>query len=365
MTSKNRYGVVNVVWGTEFTRLMADVTLPTNLSDGNLPALSRAADVNHIHCTRESEVMLRDSAIFPKLADTVAVEFHTIESEDFFGSRSQHALLTDRHRHAVAIAQRRDEILIILAPDAIWSDGSFLRMHELAHDGARTVMMAVPRATKSSFLTALETKFPEDISSGVTLDNRTIMRLLLENLHICANNHIWREERLTSWPSQLLWRVGREGLLVRAFHLHPVLIRPTLWDGAMPGTIDGEYVANAIQETSKIYVVRDSDEIAGVEISATIEGNVHRSTPNTDSGTKRVAAWMRRSTNSLHRQYVRNMIRLHANEIDPACETLWNAAEEASNAVLDRVNHDYARLERPSVNPNDSGSLAGTVNYAS
>ena len=133
----------------------------------------------------------------------------------------------------------------------------------------------------------------------------------------------------------------------------------------MPGTIDGEYVANAIQETSKIYVVRDSDEIAGVEISATIEGNVHRSTPNTDSGTKRVAAWMRRSTNSLHRQYVRNMIRLHANEIDPACETLWNAAEEASNAVLDRVNHDYTRLERPSVNPNDSGSLAGTVNYAS
>ena len=162
----------------------------------------------------------------------------------------------------------------------------------------------------------------------------------------------------------MFWRIEDRDLLVRAFHLHPVLIRPDSWDYVMCGTIDSDYVANAVRETSEIYVVRDSDDIAGAELSGRIEAEVHRSRPNADSGTKRVASWMKRATNPLHRQYVHNKIRLHADEIDAAKEELWKVAEEESSRVLTRIYKDYDPLGRPFSSANILPRERATSGYA-
>lgn len=366
MAVKSRYGVINVVWGEDFTRLMADVTLPTNLSPGNLPALSQVADVTyHIYCTEESEITLRNAAIFPKLIKTVPVEFHRIDSSMVCKVENYYGVLTDSHRRAVRVARERREDLVILSPDAIWSDGSFLRMHELARGGARAVMIAAPRAYKADFLRSLEAALPDDISSGIVLGHRELMRLMLDNLHTYTKDLIWYEDRISSWPSQLLWRIGERDLMIRAFHLHPFLIRPMDWDGEMPSEIDGEYVANAVTDHSLIHVVLDSDEIAVCELTTSLRGTVHLASPNTDSGTKRVAGWMRRNTSSLHRRYVETPIRLHAGEIDDAQEESWQSTEARSARVLARINRDYEQLKRRIANENRGTSTGTRASHAS
>ncbi len=334
------------VWGDVFTRLMADVTVPTNLSPGNLPALAQDADVTfHVYCSHASEVMLRAAPALPALERVARVEFHSIGSERIANAKNHYDVLSHCHRRAIRVARDRGEALVVLSPDAIWSDGSFARMHEITRRGARAIMMAAPRACKSDFLRDFPAARDYADDGSLTLDHRALMGRLLDHLHPCTEDLIWREDRLSSWPSQLLWQVGRRDLLVRAFHLHPLMIRPSSWDAHMPETIDGRFVAAAIDDPGKIHIVRDSDEIAACELTDTLASQVHVATPNLDSGTRRVAAWMHRATDALHRRYVEQPIRLHAGAIGKKEEAAYCRVEAESLRVLARIQRGYRRLE--------------------
>lgn len=361
MTAKIRYGVVVAVWGEAYTRLMAEVTLPTNLSPGNLPALAAAADVTyHIYASAEAQAQLRQAQSYATLVRTVDVELHTIDAAEIAAATTPYEILTGCHKRAIAIAKQRGEALVILSPDAIWSDGSFARMHELALAGYRAVMMAAPRAAKSDFLQGLETHLASMHHGQLTLSSQTLMRLLFRSLHPGTQDLFWREDSLSSWPSQLLWQAGGDGVLVRSFHLHPLLIRPSVWHSDMPNTIDGEFVEQAVPNHSQIYVVEDSDEIAACELTDANSQQVHRASPNTASGTTRVAAWMRRSTDALHRGFAAKNIRLHATPFHRTLAKDFASAELAAEQVLARIrrNYDEPKLNAPHKNELRSRELA-------
>ncbi|MDP6978756.1 MAG: hypothetical protein QF570_09175 [Myxococcota bacterium] len=343
-----RYGFVSVVYGGAFTRLMADVTLPTNLSPGNLPALAEDAEVTfHIYATHASQSMLRATPAFSTLETFARVIFHDIGSESIANASSPYEVLSACHQRAIRIARERDEALVVLSPDAIWSDGSFARMHEIVKQGARAVMMASPRASKSAFLGELSNYTEQGDDASLSISHRDLMACMLDNLHPYSENLLWREDRTSSWPSQLYWRAGKQEMLVRAFHLHPLVVRPTNWDTAIPETIDGRFVAAAVANRSDIHVVRDSDEIAACEMTNTLESRAHLVTPNRESGTKRIAAWMRRATDALHREYVELPIRLHAGPLDSAAEARFQQCERESARVLACIQRDYRALEKP------------------
>ncbi len=342
-----RYGVVSVVYGEAFTRLMADVTLPTNLSPGNLPALAENAEVTfHIYATHASQAVLRAAPAFSTLECFARVVFHDIGSESISAASSPYEVLSACHERAIRVARERDEALVVLSPDAIWSDGSFARMHELVKQGVRAVMMAAPRASKVGFLDELSNYTQQGDDASLSISHRNLMACLLDNLHPYSENLLWREDRLSNWPSQLYWQAGEREMLVRAFHLHPLVVRPTHWDSALPDTIDGRFVAAAVADRSDIYVVRDSDEIAACEMTERLESRSHLATPNRESGTKRVAAWMHRATDVLHREYVEAPIRLHAGAIDSAAKARFQQSEHESARVLARIQRDYRTLEQ-------------------
>ncbi len=346
-----RYGVITAIWGEEFTRLYVDLTLPTNLSPGNLPALSERARVTyHIHASLSSERMIREAAIFAELRRVAEVEFHQIPESVVQGARSSYEVLTSCHRRSLAVAQQRDECLVILSPDAIWSDGSFARLHELALSGIRAVMMSAPRVQKDHFLSALEAsdEFLLGTRECVTISSRKLVALTLEHLHPYSDALFWREESLCPWPSQLFWRVGRRGLLARCFHLHPLMIRPQRWTRKIPETIDGRFIAKAVPDINRIHVVTDTDEIAACELTGDVDWSNRCATPNRDSGARRVAAWMKRSTDPFHRRYAEQRIRMHAEEIDETRETTWRKVEGASDAVLERIQQEFAALTQSS-----------------
>jgi len=345
-TARIRYGVVSVVYGDEFTRVMTDVTLPTNLSPGNLPGLAERAEVTfHIYASHASQMALRAAPVFPTLERYARVEFHDIGSEQIARANTPYEVLQQCHAQAIAVARERDEALVVLSPDAIWSDGSFTRMHELAEEGARAVMMAAPRAHKQRFLEALPGHSQAADDGSLRVDSRALMSCLIGNLHPYSDNLFWREDRLSSWPSQLFWSAGQHGMLVRAFHLHPLLVRPMEWDAAMPETIDGRFVAAAVPDPAKIHVVRDSDEIAACEMTDQLASRVHLATPNRDSGARRVAAWMRRETDALHRRYADVPIRLHGGDDGDDERAAFDRAEAESERVMTRIRRDYRALQ--------------------
>ena len=69
------YDFFVLVWGEPFVQNFVETTLPAQLSPGNLPALSRAADVTyHIYTDRASEAALTAGA--QDARDHARLEFH-------------------------------------------------------------------------------------------------------------------------------------------------------------------------------------------------------------------------------------------------------------------------------------------------
>lgn len=355
---RTRYHIVMVVWGDVFTRFYADVVIPTQLSARNLPALAARADVSyHIHATPEAEAMVRASALHPALERVARVVFHRIEPAAT-QQRNKYALLTECHRRSLAIARAHDETLIFLGPDGIFADGCFERLHALAEEGLRAVLIPGLRADKSGFAAELRGAGSGQAESSITLPPRELVRLLTKHLHPVEQALCWREEALCSWPSRLLWRVGETGLLARCFHLHPLMLRPLqwTWKGGELDTIDGNLLSQAVPDRKRIHIVTDSDELVACELSDEIAGSAHQATPNQDCGARRVAAWMRRSTDAMQRSFARHNFLLHAEDVNGEQATLWQEAADRSDAVIARVEDAYARL---TPRPAAPGSFAG------
>lgn len=351
---KHRYHVVLVVWGEAYAQLYVDLVLPTNLSPGNLPALSAQASVTyHIHATSTAFAIIRDSPAFSELTSTVEVEFHPIDQQQVDTRKDAYALVTMCHQRSFEIARDRSEILIYLVPDAIFADGCFAQVHEHALAGYRAVMVVGPRALKQDFLADLRLQRPVAGESRITLDPRTLVRLLIDNFHPLERALCWREDELASYPSHLFWPVDRTGLIQRCYHLHPLMVCPQrwIWNAAGRDTLDTNLITQTIADLDKIHVVTDSDEIMVCELSDDSFGPRYDASPNYSSGTKRVAAWMHRETDALLRSYVKHKILIHSEDLTGPDEALWRSVERASDEVIDRIQREYEKRRVPPAQP--------------
>src|SRR5215467_3554629 len=71
-----RIKVLEPVWGYEFTQQFLNVSLPTLLAPGNLPALAESLPTEFVFLTgRKDEPMIRDSAGYRRLSTICPVSF--------------------------------------------------------------------------------------------------------------------------------------------------------------------------------------------------------------------------------------------------------------------------------------------------
>ena len=142
--------------GRTYLDLMVDVALPTLLSPGNLPALAGHSRVEFTFYTRpEDEEVIRASFCMPLLEECAEVRFEDIKFDETQAARVNAKYFTMARVHALAGKRAASEraCAIILAPDAIFSDGSLRTVLQAAQEGKRAVMALGPRIT-------LETSYP-------------------------------------------------------------------------------------------------------------------------------------------------------------------------------------------------------------
>jgi hypothetical protein len=146
------------------------------------------------------------------------------------------------------------------------------------------------------------------------------------------------------WPSILVWRAA-DGLVVRAFHLHPLVVRPVRRDIYPAVTIDDDYIAAVCPDANDVHIVTDSDDLVAFELSRrTARPGLfvpQRCTPTY------VADWARKHTNERHRQFVKTPIVLHTKD---SSESLREAvaSSDAVVGVIDAELTNGIRLARAS-----------------
>jgi hypothetical protein len=313
------------VWGAGHLGLFLRVGLPSLLAPRNLPGLSCRGTSRYLIYTRpEDEPQLRSSQPFQALTDVMPVEVLLLG-----GQRGDaHRLMSNCHMDTMRRADAAGAAAVFLPPDCVWSDGSMVRIEAIANSGKSVVHMSGIRLDRDAVVPELS----KHLSDGVlSIAPRPLVGIGLRHLHPIALSHFWNEHGGELMPANLIWSVPGEGLLLRCFHLHPLLVKSQVPFANFTSTIDDDLPLHACPDGSGDYVVADSDELVAFELSGRdrVVGTVCAK-----GSIKGVAAWAEIGTNGRHRELIRQAIRLHSTAMT---ESVWRAREAESAKVVKAV----------------------------
>jgi hypothetical protein len=312
------------VWGEAYTRLFAEVCLPTLLSPGNIPGLPhRERHVFTIYTSPADRAIVEASPAFRLLEKSIKVEFHPIRAR--VGQISDpYDVQSDCFRRAIRRADAADCAMVFLTPDLIMADGSLRALARIADTPVRAVLGVGIRLDKARTSSQLLAGHRSESGDAIAIAPRDLVKLALGTLHPIAKAHMFHAESEDVLLSNLYWRVGGDGLLARCFHLHPFLVYPRVKNAPFTNTIDGDYLEAACPDPAETYVITDSDEFSAWELSDADRRvpTMPRSKPLED-----LLSWVRRKTTPRHRALIQKPIRIHCGVSDAA---LWQQVEQES-----------------------------------
>lgn len=322
-----------VVWGRAFTDVFLRYVLPSHLSPGNLPALAgNARSTYNIYTTARDAAAMARSEPVRRLRRLMDVRFHVMRTEDetLLSTENVYDVMSAFHREAILMATAEDARIVFLAPDAVFSDGSFAAMERKAAEGCDCLLI-------TAICTVMEDMLPwlDERAGGpgpVSFPAGDLAGQAIRHMHPIGRSMIWGGERFNrAWASQFFWPVGSSGLQAHCWHLHPLMVRPGARPGGFGQTVDGDFV-DALAGTP-MHIVRDSDEICVAELSPrNRRDDSLRDLGPFDHG--RFMGWARQWLLPVHAKLVRTPILFHDGPIDPDVLTSVQAAASQVVASL-------------------------------
>jgi hypothetical protein len=320
---------VNVTWGQGHTGIFLDVSLPSQLSAGNLHAFQGIPGTLYkIYTTVADAKRIRQSPGYQRLCELVPTQLIEMKIDCH---APNHQALTDCQKKAIEEAEVAGAAVVFLAPDTVVADGGFVSLLRLAAAGKRAVMVAGVRLNKETFVPAyLEQCRPQgEVEAGIS--SRELVALAIDHLHPISKSLVWPPKSV--WPSHLYWLVEREGFLGRCYHLHPVMVVTAQDRVSFSSTIDGDYVLHACRE-GEVHIVEDSDELTLLEISPERYEMGPSAIPMRES---QIGRWACLHANALHQSMLGRTIRFHRRELTPE----WQRIQAESDFVVHTI---YCRM---------------------
>jgi hypothetical protein len=315
------------VWGAGHLGLFLNVCLPSLLADGNLPGLAPDAQNRYLIYTRpEDEAELRAGPTFRLLCEIIAVEVLLIQEE----ITEPHRTMSNCHIDSIRRADEIGAAAVFLPPDCVWSKGSMVALERIARSGKSVVHMSGIRLNRDGIVPEFADWYSND-KTVLSLAPRELVSMGMCHLHPIALTHFWKEFDCELMPANLVWSVPNVGLLLRCFHLHPLMVKSQVPFAKFGSTIDDDLALRACPDASRDYVITDSDELLAFEMSglSRIVGTV---CPK--GSIEGIAAWAEVGTNKRHRELIKNTIRLKARD---CADVAWAVAESESHDVVNAV----------------------------
>lgn len=334
------FDFIVAVWGEAYTNLFLNVCLPTQLSPNNLQAFKDVeGTVYQIYTTaKDAETIVKHPA-YSVLSEIMETQIKVFSFSDDFMKEYKHQVMNYCHQHSIVEANRKNSAVVFLIPDGAYADGLLKGLITLSQEGKQAVMLSSMRVTKETFLPEFHKLFnPNGNSTVISASPRQLVSLFLKHLHPCTKSLFWESKGSKSaWPSIILWDLGEEGVLVRQFHLHPLMVIPSRKDLLPSPTIDGEYISLVCENLDNVYVVEDSDDLYYCEIS---NRNVYPEHILKEgiADVKAVATWMKYLTDPLHRHCFKNFrLKHHVGDISP----LWEKVQRESDEVVNEITNEF------------------------
>ncbi len=299
------FHLVTQVWGEAFCDALTSICIPALLSPGNIPALAADWPCRFIVYTREEDIArITSTPAFERLRALVAVDFKVIDAT--LGI-DKYSAMSGIHHRVLAAAAFEQAAIVWLVPDAVWSDGALRTVARAARAGKRAVMQPALRVVKETALPVLQAKQGHSV---VSFTARELVALAMEHMHPYYRACFWDAPQFIKDPALTFWRVGEEGMLARAFHLHPLMLFPSRLPGSPFMTFDDELLLNTCPNYDDFHVIEDSDD--GFHIDLT-ERDWCSFIPvrRRPASALFMAWWAINGANLHHRRFFSHPIRLH------------------------------------------------------
>src|SRR6516164_2259396 len=301
------------VWSYEFTQQFLNVSLPTLLAPGNLPALAETLPTEFIFLTgRRDAQMIRDSAGYRRLSAICPVNFRLIDDIITQGNHSTTVTL------AFAGAVRRtgkamlDTCFFFLVSDYIVADGSLASVIKLMLAGAGAVQSGNFQIIAEEALPWLERERVPG-QDALVLSPRRLMRQTLSYVHpTTIANTVNLPVSHNSHANRLFWRVDGNNLIGRFYLLHMLCIRPEITDFVIGASCDYSFIPEMCP-SGNVAVMTDTDQYLVVEAQPRHhEVDFLRLGPAVP---KQIASSLSEWTTALHRDNVRHTLVFHAADL--------------------------------------------------
>lgn len=312
------------VWSRAFCSFFAEMSLPSQLAPGNLPALPYPDDcLYHIITAPADRDYLEGHPSVACLREVLPVRIDCFAKHE----ATAHATMSACLRLGIARADDRDAASVFFNPDFIFADGSIATLARIAGQGARAVFGLAPRLRKETAEPVLAADRRDQV---LAVPPRRLVTMSLEHMHPMSHQHLWEEGDEPLIPANLYWRTAT-GYLAHCYHLHPFLVHPRNKHATFTGTVDDDFVRYACRDAADRVVIDDSEGFFVAEVSR----SEHHAMSLVPKGRVReVALWAKLNASDLHRELLGVPIRCHIADQNP---TDWQPVEARASRVVAEI----------------------------
>ncbi|WP_315806245.1 MULTISPECIES: hypothetical protein [unclassified Bradyrhizobium] len=260
--------IVVPVWGDTYLDTFLEYSLPAQLSSGNIPVLGSNLQNRYLIYTNEvGRQRCERHTLFALLESHVTVEFRSIDALPNRADGNKYRIKSDCYALELESASKTGAAVAMLNADILLADGFIRQTLRLLEQGKRVIEVTGGRGLQDPIKTELDGEFRLH-DRTISISPTDLARIWIANLHPqLAMHHVEGAEGGSLHPSHLYWPVGSEGVIIRAFHLYPIVVKP----GPVPirffGTIDDDLVAQLAPSAEERFLAQDGTELFCCELS--------------------------------------------------------------------------------------------------
>lgn len=346
MPERVKARLLTVVWGERYVREFAEISLPSYLSPGNIPALAENVDLEVVVLTTKASLnSFRNEPSFLRLQALCNTRFLLID--DLITTGNYGVILTFAYARGIidAGAKQLDTWFIFMNSDFVLADGGMRNLLPLLATQNHAIMSASLRVRAEPVLPLLNRYIAEN-GIELSIKPREAVRLALANLHSTVIGKTITQNLVTCGThNQIYWGVDESTILARNHLIFMLAIKPETPMRAVNSYCDYGLVPELVP-SGKIHVIGDSDVFFMMEIQPSQqEANfVSYGTKSLHEIAQELSGW----TTKEHRLYAQQDVIFHAKDIPPLAERSRSAATRfitelhgQLRAAKDHVNHFY------------------------
>ena len=267
LTQENQHQVcvLLAVWGEKFIKDFLQLSLPSLLAPGNMPALAQAHPTRFVILTAAKDVpVFTSNHLFQKLQNVCEVEFEPMEDLIVFGNHSTTLTLSfDR-----AIRKTGERMLqtyfVLLNSDYIMADGSMEGLSRYIQKGYSAICAGNFQTVEMEIKPFLLSKINPE-TGIMQIKPRELVQQGLQHLHPVTIASLFEQKLTHNYRANRFFaRLNNQTMAGKFFLLHVLCIKPETMDYRVGSSFDYSFVPEMCP-SGNIGVINDSDDYLVIE----------------------------------------------------------------------------------------------------